>query len=70
MGGLYFTLALLSAIGTYSAIIQARRLYWAAPLYFLSAWLPAQEPSRSCKPNLRGFFIQWPCSVPGAYSGC
>ncbi len=42
MGGLYFTLALLSAIGTYCAIIKARRLYWAAPLYFLAAWLSGE----------------------------
>ncbi len=42
MGGLYFTLALVSAVGTYCAIIQARRIYWAAPIYFLVAWLSGE----------------------------
>ena len=42
MGGLYLLLALVSAIGTYSAIIQARRIYWAAPLYFMIAWLTGE----------------------------
>ena len=42
MSGFYFFLAVMSAIGTYSAVIQARRLYWAAPLYFLSAWLSGE----------------------------
>lgn len=39
MAGLYFALALLSAWLTVTAIVQARRVYWAVPLYFLSAWL-------------------------------
>ena len=42
MSGFYFFLAVISAIGTYSAIIQARRLYWAAPFYFLIAWLSGE----------------------------
>jgi acetyl esterase/lipase len=39
MATLYFTLALLSAFCTISAIVQARRLYWFVPIYFLTAWL-------------------------------
>ncbi|RLQ20936.1 alpha/beta hydrolase [Seongchinamella sediminis] len=39
---MYFFLAVLSAIGTYSAIIQARRVYWMAPFYFLIAWLTGE----------------------------
>jgi acetyl esterase/lipase len=39
MAGLYFALALLSAWCTLTAIVQARRVYWAVPVYFLSAWL-------------------------------
>jgi len=37
--GIYFFLALLSAYCTVTAIVQARRLHWLAPVYFLSAWL-------------------------------
>ena len=39
LAGIYFFLALLSAYCTLTAIIQARRLYWLVPVYFLSAWL-------------------------------
>jgi len=39
LAGIYFFLALLSAYCTISAIVQARRLYWLVPVYFLSAWL-------------------------------
>ena len=39
MGSFYLFLAVLSAIATYTAIIQARRLYWAVPVYFMIAWL-------------------------------
>ncbi|MEP4145702.1 MAG: alpha/beta hydrolase [Halioglobus sp.] len=42
MSGLYFFLAVVSAIGTYCAIIQARRIYWLAPFYFLIAWLSGE----------------------------
>jgi len=42
VSGFYFFLAVLSAIGTYSAVIQARRIYWAAPFYFLIAWLTGE----------------------------
>ena len=42
MSGFYFFLAVVSALGTYSAVIQARRVYWAAPLYFLAAWLTGE----------------------------
>lgn len=42
MSGLYFFLAVVSAIGTWSAVIQARRIYWAAPFYFLVAWLTGE----------------------------
>jgi acetyl esterase/lipase len=39
VGGVYLFLGVLSAIATYAAIIQARRLYWAVPVYFMIAWL-------------------------------
>lgn len=39
VAGIYLFLALLSAYCTFSAIVQARRLYWLVPVYFLSAWL-------------------------------
>ncbi|MEH6580720.1 MAG: alpha/beta hydrolase [Halioglobus sp.] len=42
MSGLYFTLAILGAVGTLSAVIQARRIYWMVPVYFLSAWLTGE----------------------------
>jgi acetyl esterase/lipase len=37
--GVYFFVALLSAYCTVSAIVQGRKIYWLAPVYFLSAWL-------------------------------
>ena len=37
--GVYFFLALLGLACTVSAMVQARKLYWLAPLYFFSAWL-------------------------------
>lgn len=37
--GAYFFLALLSVACALSAIVQARKLFWLAPLYFLTAWL-------------------------------
>ncbi len=39
LAGIYFFLALLSAYCVLTAIVQARRIYWLVPLYFLSAWL-------------------------------
>jgi acetyl esterase/lipase len=42
MAGIYFTLAILGALGTLTAIVQARRLYWMVPVYFLSAWLTGE----------------------------
>ena len=39
LAGIYLFLALLSAYCTLTAIVQARRLYWLVPVYFLSAWL-------------------------------
>ena len=39
LAGIYFFLALLSAYCVFTAIVQARRIYWLVPLYFLSAWL-------------------------------
>ena len=35
----YVFLAVLSAYCTFTAIVQARRIYWLAPVYFFSAWL-------------------------------
>jgi len=40
--GIYLALAIVSAIGTTAAIIKARQLYWAAPFYFLGAWLTGE----------------------------
>ena len=37
--GIYFSLALVAAYCTVTAIVQARRLYWFVPVYFFSAWL-------------------------------
>lgn len=42
MTGLYFTLAILSALGTLAALVQGRRLYWMVPVYFLGAWLTGE----------------------------
>ena len=40
--GVYFFLALLSVACTVSAVVQARKLYWLAPLYFFAAWLSGE----------------------------
>ncbi len=42
MAGFYFGLAILSVLATFSAVVQARRLYWFVPVYFLSAWLTGE----------------------------
>jgi acetyl esterase/lipase len=42
MAELYFTLSVLGVIGTLTALVQARRLYWLVPVYFLSAWLTGE----------------------------
>lgn len=42
MAGIYFFLAIISGLCTWSAIVQARRLYWLMPLYFLTAWLAGE----------------------------
>lgn len=42
MAEFYFGLAILSALGTLTAVVQARRLYWLVPVYFLSAWLTGE----------------------------
>ena len=39
LAGIYVFLAVLSAYCTFTAIVQARRIYWLAPVYFFSAWL-------------------------------
>ena len=39
LAGIYLCLALLSVYFTLTAIVQARRLYWLVPIYFLSAWM-------------------------------
>ncbi|MCB1687873.1 MAG: alpha/beta hydrolase [Halioglobus sp.] len=39
VAGIYFTLALVSVISVLTAMVQARRLYWMVPVYFLLAWL-------------------------------
>lgn len=40
--GMYFFLSLVAIACTACAIVQARRLYWAAPVYFLAAWLAGE----------------------------
>ncbi|MEH6589435.1 MAG: alpha/beta hydrolase [Halioglobus sp.] len=42
MAGLYFTLSIFAVLGTLTAIVQARRVYWALPVYFLFAWLTGE----------------------------
>ena len=42
MGGFYFFLSIVSIVCTWTAIVQARRLYWGVPVYFLSAWLAGE----------------------------
>ncbi len=42
MAELYFGLAVFSALCTFTAILQARRLYWLVPVYFLAAWLTGE----------------------------
>jgi acetyl esterase/lipase len=39
MAELYFVLSVAGLLSVLAAIIQARRLRWLAPLYFLAAWL-------------------------------
>ncbi len=39
MAGFYFALAVISIACTFTAIVQARRVYWMVPVYFMSAWL-------------------------------
>jgi acetyl esterase/lipase len=42
LGNIYLALALMSALGTLTAIVRARRVYLLAPLYFFSAWLTGE----------------------------
>ncbi len=42
MAEFYLVLAVLSALFTVSAMVQARRLYWGVPVYFLTAWLTGE----------------------------
>ena len=42
MSGFYFFLGLMSVLGTWCGIVQARRLYWLAPVYFFTAWLTGE----------------------------
>jgi acetyl esterase/lipase len=42
MAGIYFTLAVLGAVGTIMALVPGRRLYWFVPVYFFSAWLTGE----------------------------
>lgn len=39
LAGIYLFLALVAAFCTIAAIVQARRLYWFIPVYFVAAWL-------------------------------
>jgi len=42
MAELYFGLAVLSGLFTFSAVVKARRLYLLVPVYFLTAWLTGE----------------------------
>jgi|GEM_PF-124707 len=42
MAGFYLFLSIVSVLCTWSAIVQARRLYWGVPFYFLAAWLAGE----------------------------
>jgi len=42
MAEIYFGLAVLAALCTFSAVVQARQLYWFVPVYFLSGWLTGE----------------------------
>ncbi len=42
VAGVYFALAVVSIVGTGCAVLQARRLYWLVPVYFLIAWLTGE----------------------------
>jgi acetyl esterase/lipase len=42
VGGFYFFLGLVSLLGTWCAVVQARRLYWLSPLYFFAGWLTGE----------------------------
>ncbi len=42
MAGFYFFLAVFFAFCTAMAIVQARRLYWFMPVYFVAAWLSGE----------------------------
>jgi len=39
LAGIYFFLAVISVLCTVAAIVQARKLYWFVPVYFLMSWL-------------------------------
>lgn len=39
MAGFYFFLAVLAALCTFAAVVQARRISYLVPLYFMAAWL-------------------------------
>ena len=39
MAGIYFFLAILAALCVFTAVVQARRISYLVPLYFLAAWL-------------------------------
>ena len=38
----YFLLALVAALCTVCAVVQARRIYWLAPVWFMCAWLAGE----------------------------
>ena len=42
LAGFYLTLSIIGAVTTLTALVQARRLSHAVPLYFLSAWLTGE----------------------------
>jgi len=42
MAEFYFGMAILAALGTFSAVVQARQLYWFVPVYFFSGWLTGE----------------------------
>lgn len=42
MATFYFCMAVLSIVGTATAVVQARQLHWLVPVYFLSGWLVSE----------------------------
>lgn len=42
MAEFYFGYAILSILGTFTAVVQARKIYWLVPVYFMFGWLTGE----------------------------